>query len=86
MTTLLLGLVINVAAGMLTTATVTGTILDPSGAPVPNATVRLEESGVTLGDFRTGNDGRFQFVVESGGDRHIIVTAAGFAPVRANQR
>jgi outer membrane receptor protein involved in Fe transport len=83
MTTLLLGLVINVAAGALTSAAVSGTILDPSGAPVPNASVRLEESGATIAEFRTGNDGRFQFAVESGGDRHIVVTATGFAPARA---
>ena len=37
----------------------TGTVVDPSGAPVPDATVRLELAGAPAGELRTGNDGQF---------------------------
>ncbi len=57
----------------------TGTVLDPSGAPVPDATVRVEVAGTPAGEFRTGNDGQFELTVESTGDLRVIVTATGFA-------
>ena len=41
-------------AGLLT-----GTVVDPSGAPIPNATVRLDVSGTTMAEADTGSDGRF---------------------------
>jgi outer membrane cobalamin receptor len=61
------------------TPMIAGTILDSSGAPVPNATVRLEVSGTMVDEFRTSGDGRFEFTVDVSGDARIVVTAAGFA-------
>jgi outer membrane receptor protein involved in Fe transport len=58
----------------------TGTVLDPSGAPVADATVRLELAGASVAEFRTGDDGRFTFTVEPSGALRISITAAGFAP------
>ena len=40
---------------------IAGTVVDPSGAAIPNATVRLEMSGRTIDEFHTGIDGRFEF-------------------------
>src|SRR5439155_10653866 len=87
--TLLLVLMVNLAAAAQGAALLTGAILDPSGAPVPNASVRLEVAGATIDEFQTGNDGRFQFPIESSRNLpglmrpalHIVVTAAGFAQV-----
>jgi outer membrane receptor protein involved in Fe transport len=63
---------------------VTGTVLDSSGAPVPDATVRLEVSGTTVAEFTTGIDGRFELQAVAPGDILIVVTAAGFG--RAAER
>jgi outer membrane receptor protein involved in Fe transport len=60
-------------------APITGTIVDGSGAPVPNAQVRLETSNATIDEFRTGTDGRFQFTVAPRGDLRVVATASGFA-------
>src|SRR5688572_4876438 len=58
---------------------ITGAVVDPSGAAVPNATVRLEMSGRTVDEFRTGSDGRFQLKFEASGSLRVVVNAAGFA-------
>jgi outer membrane receptor protein involved in Fe transport len=74
--------VAHVAAVGQATPFVTGTILDSSGAPVPDATVRLEMSGALIDEFRTASDGRFEFTIDNAGnarDMVIRVTAAGFA-------
>jgi outer membrane cobalamin receptor len=67
-----------------------GTILDSSGAPVPDATVRLEMAGAVIDEFRTATDGRFEFRVDIAGAARIVVTAAGFTqavePVSADKR
>ncbi len=65
---------------IIAAAIIAGIILDPSGAPVPDATVRLEISGTRVDEFRTASDGRFEFKTEISGDARIVVTAAGFAP------
>jgi outer membrane receptor protein involved in Fe transport len=77
---ILLLLVLSAAAAAQPTAPLSGTILDPSGAPVPDASVRLEASGATIAEFRTGNDGRFEFPGASSPALRIVVTASGFAP------
>src|ERR1700687_3485958 len=58
---------------------VDGTVLDGSGAPVPNATVRIGVSGRTIDESLTASDGRFEFKTDVSGDIRIVVTAAGFA-------
>jgi len=60
-------------------APITGTVLDSSGAPVPNASVRLEASGATVAEYRTADDGRFEFTIGAQGALRIVVSAPGFA-------
>ena len=68
----------------------TGVVVDSSGAPVPDALVRLESSGTTIAEFRTASDGRFQFDVEprpspplGASAVRIVATAPGFAEATA---
>jgi hypothetical protein len=61
------------------TATVTGTVTDPSGAAVPSASVRLEN--VSRGVARaatTGTDGRFLFDFVVVGTYQLTVSQSGF--------
>ena len=46
---------------------------------MPNASVRLEASGATVAEYRTGNDGRFEFTIDAQGILRIVVSAPGFA-------
>jgi outer membrane receptor protein involved in Fe transport len=75
----LLFIFLTLGAAMQPGAPITGTVLDPSGAPVPNASVRLEASGATVAEYRTGNDGRFAFSTDAQGTLRIVVSAPGFA-------
>src|SRR5262245_47555626 len=69
----------SLAAATQPGASITGMVLDASGAPVPNASVRLEASGATVAEYRTGNDGRFQFTIDAQPMLRIVVAAPGFA-------
>lgn len=60
--------------------TLTGKVLDPSGASVVDADVRVEIGGRSAGDVRTDADGRFELHVPADAIRELIVTAPGFAP------
>jgi outer membrane receptor protein involved in Fe transport len=75
---LLFALVLHLSAQGQPLPSLSGTILDSSGAPLPNATVRLEVSGRVIDEFRTASDGRFEFKVDIAGAARIVVTAAGF--------
>jgi outer membrane receptor protein involved in Fe transport len=75
----LLVLLVSLAAASQQGTPIAGTVLDPSGAPVPNASVRLEASGATVAEYRTGNDGRFQFTTAAQGSLRIVASAPGFA-------
>lgn len=60
-------------------AGVQGTVTDPSGAAVPQATVTLTNVGTGIADSTTTNDvGAYHFVNLLPGDYEISVTAAGF--------
>src|ERR1700730_7990655 len=87
---LLFALLLSVATLGQPSGLITGTVVDTSGAAVPDATVRLEVSGRPIDEFRTGSDGRFEFKTQPSGDARIVVTAAGFAeviePVSADHR
>src|SRR5688500_19738978 len=72
-------LLFNSAALIQLPGVITGAVVDPSGAAVPNATIRLEMSGRTVDEIRTGSDGRFQLKAEGSGFLRVVVTAAGFA-------
>ena len=75
----LLALLLNGATLIQLPGLITGAVVDPSGAAVANATVRLEMSGRTVDEIQTGSDGRFQFKAEASGSLRVIVSAAGFA-------
>jgi iron complex outermembrane recepter protein len=77
--TILLALAVTLASAVPSAAQITGTILDSSAAPVPDARVRLEVSGAAVAEVRTGGDGRFQFAIEPSGSLQVVVTASGFA-------
>ena len=70
--------VLGVAAGGQGAASVTGIVVDISGAPVPSATVSLESPGRTV-QGETGSDGRF--TIEGAPESEFVLraTAAGFA-------
>jgi outer membrane receptor protein involved in Fe transport len=74
----LLAAVFNAAVLMQSSGTVTGVVLDSSGAAVPEATVRLAIAGRTIDQFRTGSDGRFEFNVPTAAGMSVVVTASGF--------
>jgi len=59
---------------------VTGVIVDASGAPVSDATVRLLIGSATSAEVATGIDGRFAFDGVADGDGVVEARAAGFAP------
>ena len=62
-------------------ASVSGTVLDPSGAAVSGAEVTLTEVGIQQGrSLITGADGRFAFNNVASGLYVISVTAKGFQP------
>jgi outer membrane receptor protein involved in Fe transport len=65
-------------------ASITGTVVDSSGVPVAEATVRLEAAGATADVFRTEADGRFSFNGRFADPIRIYVTAAGFVPATEN--
>ncbi|MEP7308542.1 MAG: TonB-dependent receptor plug domain-containing protein [Acidobacteriota bacterium] len=71
---LLLNTGATVQAGLLT-----GTVVDSSGAPIPNATVRLDVSGATMAEAGTGSDGRFELKANAPRGARIVVRADGFA-------
>jgi outer membrane receptor protein involved in Fe transport len=64
---------------LLIALVVAGTVLDPSGAPIPDATVRLEAGEAVIAESRTSNDGRFELAVETEAPLRLVVTAVGFA-------
>src|SRR5579863_3903164 len=67
-------------------ATLTGVVSDPSGAVVPNATVRLKnEASGSLRDTVTNSDGYFTFASISVGDftYELTVEAKGFTSYKA---
>jgi outer membrane receptor protein involved in Fe transport len=80
MQAVVLALLLIAATSAQEPTAITGTILDPLGVPVPNATVRLEASGVAVDEVRTASNGRFEVRADATGSLRIIATADGFAP------
>ena len=71
---------ISQAYGQLTTATVTGTVTDPSGGPIPDAGVTLVN--LSRGATRTAvadAAGRFSFDFVQVGTYRLTVSQTGFA-------
>ena len=64
---------------------ITGTISDPSGAVVPNATVTLTNVGTNASQSTTtSNDGSYRFSLVPPGAYTVEIKAANFAVVRAS--
>src|SRR5262245_29671303 len=74
----LFALVFNIAVPAQPAGVITGVVVDSTGAAVPNADVRLEMPGRTIGQLRTGSDGRFEFKAAAPGALKVVVTAPGF--------
>ena len=60
--------------------TLTGRVLDASGASVADAAVRVQVGGKVAAETQSDADGRFQLAVAPDGTREVVVTAPGFAP------
>src|ERR1700676_717409 len=67
------------ASGQITTATINGTVTDPSGAAIPDASLRLENTsrGVSRTAVSSG-DGRFSFDFIGVGAYQLTVSQRGF--------
>jgi hypothetical protein len=61
---------------------VRGAVIDPSGAPVANATVKIFKHGTELAALQTREDGKFSYDRSSAGNYDIQVQAAGFEDLR----
>jgi len=59
-------------------ASITGTVVDPLGGGVPNATVRLLLDGRTIKESHTGSQGEFAFEALAAGRYRLQATADGF--------
>ncbi len=66
-----------------TTGSISGSVLDPSGAPVPNATVNLREAQTGFARVvRSSNDGNFQAPLLPPGQYELTVQQPGFSLFR----
>jgi iron complex outermembrane recepter protein len=74
----LFALVFNTAVLAQAAGVIAGVVVDSTGAAVQNADVRLEMAGRTIGQLRTGSDGRFEFKATPPGPLKVVVTAPGF--------
>src|SRR5712692_6383162 len=64
---------------------ITGTITDPTGAVVPNATVTITNVGTNISQSTTtGGDGSYRFPLVPPGTYTIEIKAANFATVRTS--
>src|SRR5690242_17960781 len=61
----------------LQTATISGTVLDPTTAPIPNAKVRLSSSGSPTVETKTDIWGHFE-IIDRPGDYTLEVAYPGF--------
>ena len=60
---------------------ITGTIVDPTGAPVPGASVKLSHEDQSPDqEALTRDDGQFSLANVAPGPFHLAITSAGFAP------
>jgi iron complex outermembrane receptor protein/vitamin B12 transporter len=58
---------------------VSGTVMDPFGARVPNASVTLTGSGAAR-ETKSGSDGAFSFATVAAGLYQVVVSLQGFQP------
>ena len=69
----------------ITTGTITGTVVDPSGAAIPNSRiVATSNSQGTQRETTSGSAGEFSFYAVPIGQYTVTILAAGFAPATVN--
>lgn len=76
-----------IAFGQGTTGSIEGTVTDPNGAVIPNATVTAKSSGSTAGFNRTitsDSNGFYQFPQVPSGTYSISATSGGFKTSKEN--
>src|SRR5215213_1179833 len=76
-----------VAFGQKTAGNIEGTITDPNGAVVPNATVTAKATGTTTGysqTVTTDSNGYFQFAQVPAGTYNVTATGTGFKTSNQN--
>lgn len=69
-------LMIGVETDSVARGAIVGTLSDSSGAPIPNARIRLDDAA----ESRSGDDGRFSFRSVPTGTRQIEVFSIGMVP------
>lgn len=80
---LLLAAALPIAAASQFPATTSGTVVDPSGLPLPNALVRLMPAGAAAAfQVTTDGTGSFQFPAIPTGEYMLSVRSPGFATTR----
>ena len=73
----------NASAQSIVTGAISGTVLDESGRPVPDAHVILTETGTgRLRDQDTGAGGRFDFLFLPPGSYEVFAEQLGYRPTR----
>jgi hypothetical protein len=74
------------AMAQTTTADILGTVSDPTGAIVPNATVKLTDMGTqTVRTIQANAAGEFDFTLLQPGRYSVVVTAPGFSSFKVGQ-
>lgn len=64
---------------------ITGTVTDPSGAAVPNATITITNAGTNVSQTTTsGADGTYRFLLVPPGAYTLSAKAANFAEIKAS--
>ena len=82
---LFLGLLsILLAGAVLPAATITGTVLDPSGRAVPNVHVSLLQSLTALDERQTDAKGEYKFEGVGKGSYRLVANAPGFSASTAD--
>jgi len=68
------------SSAQVVTASLRGTVLDPAGAPIANAQVKIANTATNVAtEARTDENGRFVFAsLEPGGPYTLSITATGF--------
>lgn len=60
---------------------ITGTVLDPKGAVIPNAKIRIQNTNTNVvRELTSGAEGQFRAVLLDPGTYDVTINAAGFAP------
>ena len=75
----------GIALSQTVQGVITGTVTDPTGASVPNATVTITNTGTNVTQTATtGSDGTYRFPLVPPGAYILTIKAANFAEVRAS--